>query len=223
MVLLHGQGMGRGGDERMLKARWLHDELGVNVALPVLPLHGPRAEGLAPHEQFVSGLFLQNNVFGLAQAVSDVRRLIGWLRTSREAPEVGVLGVSLGSMVCSLLATTDADLACAIPVVPTVDLAGALRRSEPAIGSRARMHRQLHDSRTDLVLGQVSPIQRKCLVAHDRRLIVAGQVDHVAAPADAAALWRAWDKPRIEWLPGGHLTTFTSRRYRDMIGGYLRS
>src|SRR4051794_7408275 len=54
LVAVHGQSMGRVGDHRMLRVRRLHEELGVNVALPVLPLHGPRAAGLAPDRMFVS-------------------------------------------------------------------------------------------------------------------------------------------------------------------------
>ena len=60
-------------------------ELGVNVALPVLPLHGPRAAGVRPDQQFVSNVYLVNNVLGLTQAVWDLRRLLLWLRADQEA------------------------------------------------------------------------------------------------------------------------------------------
>ena len=48
----------------MLRARRLHEELGVNVALPVLPLHGPRAAGFASDRQFVSNVFLSTTCSG---------------------------------------------------------------------------------------------------------------------------------------------------------------
>ena len=48
LVAVHGQGMGRPGDVGMLGVRRLHERLGVDVALPVLPLHGPRAAGFRP-------------------------------------------------------------------------------------------------------------------------------------------------------------------------------
>ena len=48
LIAVHGQGMGRPSDVRMLGVRRLHHELGVNVAMPVLPLHGARAAGFDP-------------------------------------------------------------------------------------------------------------------------------------------------------------------------------
>ena len=44
MVLIHGAEMGRPEvDARMFRAQRIHEELGVDVAMPVLPRHGPRA------------------------------------------------------------------------------------------------------------------------------------------------------------------------------------
>ena len=76
LVAVHGQSMGRVRDHRMLRVRRLHEELGVNVALPVLPLHGPRAEGFAPDRMFVSNVYPVNNVLGLTQSMWDLRRLL---------------------------------------------------------------------------------------------------------------------------------------------------
>ena len=80
LVAVHGQGMGRPSDDRMLRVLRLHEELGINLALPVLPLHGPRAAGFAPDQQFVSNVHPVNNVLGLTQSVWDLRRLLLWLR-----------------------------------------------------------------------------------------------------------------------------------------------
>ncbi len=48
LVCVHGTEMGRAAlDLALFRAWYLHDELGgLNVVLPVLPLHGPRATGL---------------------------------------------------------------------------------------------------------------------------------------------------------------------------------
>lgn len=221
LIMVHGQGMGRDGDVRMLRARRLHDELGVNVALPVLPLHGPRAAGLAPDRQFVSSVYPVNNVLGLTQAVWDVRRLLRWLRDDQQAPAVGLLGVSLGSYVANLLSTLEGDLACIVAVVPTSDLARSLRDSRPLGASRKRMHAALHDERSVAIHRVVSPLARPCLVPHSRRYIVAGQVDRIAPPAGAAELWRHWDRPSIEWQPRGHLTTWQSGAYDRHIAAVL--
>ena len=221
LVAVHGQGMGRPSDDRMLRVLRLHEELGLNLALPVLPLHGPRAAGFAPDQQFVSNVHPVNNVLGLTQSVWDLRRLLLWLRGDQEATAVGVLGLSLGSYACSLLSTVERDLACVVAVVPTSDLAGSLRSSEPALRSKRKLHRALYDERATLVHRVVSPVARPCLVAPDRRFIVAGQADRIASPAGAAELWRHWDEPSILWRPRGHVTTPRSAEYDDHITSVL--
>jgi hypothetical protein len=223
LVAVHGQGMGRPSDINMLRVRRLHDELGVNVALPVLPLHGPRSCGFSPTRQFASNVFATNNVLGLTQAVWDIRRLLRWLREDQQAPSVGLLGVSLGSYVGNLLSTLEGDLACLVAVVPTSDLAASMRDAEPVTPARRRLHRQVHDHRSTLVHRVVSPLARPCLVPHERRFIVAGQVDRIAPPRGAAELWQHWDEPSIAWCPRGHVTAWRGSDYDDYIASVLRS
>lgn len=221
LVAVHGQGMGRAGDHRMLRVRHLHEELGVNVALPVLPLHGPRAAGFSSDEMFVSNVYPVNNVLGVTQAVWDLRRLLSWLRTEQVAPAVGALGMSLGSYLVSMLSTVVPDLACVVALVPQPDLAGSLRAADPLVPSKRRLHRDLYDERVDLVHRPVSPLAAFCAVPHDRRFIVAGQADRVAAPSGAARLWHHWDEPSIMWRPRGHVTTGRSSPYDDHLTSAL--
>lgn len=221
LVAVHGQGMGRSSDIGLLRVRRLHQALGLNVALPVLPLHGPRAAGFAPDRQFVSNVYPINNVLGLSQAVWDLRSLLFWLREAQEAPAVGVLGLSLGSYACSLLSTLESDLACVVAVVPISDLARSLRESAPVMPSRRRLHRDLHDERSVAVHRVVSPLSGPCLVPHVRRYLVAGQADRIAPPSGAAELWRHWDEPHIEWRARGHLTTWRSAAYDDHLATIL--
>jgi len=69
----------------------------------------------------------------------------------------------------------------------------------------------------------VSPLTRPCLVPRDRRFIIAGLGDRIAVPSGAAALWRHWDEPAIEWRPRGHLTTARSGHYDEHVFGILRA
>jgi len=223
LVAVHGQGMGRPSDVTMMHVHRLHDELGINVALPVLPLHGPRSCGFSPSQQFASNVFATNNVLGLTQSVWDVRRLLRWLREDQQAPAVGLLGVSLGSYVGNLLSTLEGDLACLVAVVPTSDLAASMRRAVPVTRAKRRLHRQVHDDRSVLVHRVVSPLARPCLVPHRRRHIVAGQVDRIAPPSDAAQVWRHWDEPSIAWCPRGHVTAWHGAAYDDHIASLLTS
>ncbi len=172
---------------------------------------------------FVSNVYPVNNVLGLTQSIWDIRRLLSWLRADQGAPAVGVLGLSLGSYVCSLLSTLEADLACVIALVPQADLAASLRAAEPAVPSKRRLHRALYDERVTIALRPVSPLAGPCLVPKERRFIVAGQIDRIASPAGAAALWRHWDEPSILWRPRGHLTTGRSSVYDAHLSSIIVS
>ena len=81
VVCVHGFGTGAPFlDLRAFRARRLHSELGLNVAVPVLPLHGPRQQaGVASGEGFMS-IDLVDTVHALAQSAWDVRSLIAWAR-----------------------------------------------------------------------------------------------------------------------------------------------
>ncbi len=47
LVCIHGTEMGRVNLDLTLFRAWhLHEAFGLNVILPVLPMHGPRARGL---------------------------------------------------------------------------------------------------------------------------------------------------------------------------------
>ena len=64
LVCVHGAVMGRAALDLTLFRAWhLYADLGLNVVLPVLPMHGPRARGLRKGAAFPSGDVL-NEVHG---------------------------------------------------------------------------------------------------------------------------------------------------------------
>src|SRR5262249_41045492 len=91
LVCLHGY---RGGafavEERAFPVRWLHG-LGLNVVLFTLPFHARRGDGGRPI--WPSANVGRTNE-GFAQAVYDLRVLVGWLKEAH--PDVAVTGMSLG-------------------------------------------------------------------------------------------------------------------------------
>jgi len=92
LVCVHGTEMGRGGlDLTIFRAWHLHANLGLNVILPVLPLHGPRAKDLPKGAVFPGENFL-DDIHGTAQAVWDVRRVIAWIRTQQPDAKIGLAG-----------------------------------------------------------------------------------------------------------------------------------
>lgn len=210
LVCLHGFGMGRPVmDLRAFRAAYLHWTLGLNVAMVVLPVHGPRqAPGRHRGEGFMS-IDLVDSVHGLAQAAWDTRSVVRWIRatTGPEVP-VGVYGISLGGYVSALVASLEDSLQCAIAGIPVTDLPALYRRhSTPAVRRRAFQSGAL-GRLADEVHSVVSPLVLPPVVPAGRRWIFAGVGDRMSTAGQARRLWEHWGRPPIEWYPGGHIGFF---------------
>ena len=204
LVCVHGLAGGMPAlDARLFGSRRLHRGLGIDVVQYLLPMHGLRAAGRISGEGFLNGHPLTTNA-ALAQAVWDLRRIIGWLR-AQGAPTVGVMGASLGGYTAAALAGLERGLACVVPLIPAVSLVSLLRRD------RSPTERLAYDAMgfTDQLLGDAfaphDPLRHSPRVAPEGRLIVAGLADRVCPPEQAEALWAHWKQPAIHWFPGSHL------------------
>ena len=99
LVCIHGTEMGRAALDLALFRAWkLHDELGLNVVMPVLPMHGPRARGL-PKGAIFPGEDVFDDVHATAQAVWDIRRLLSWIRLQEPESLIGLNSLSLGGYI----------------------------------------------------------------------------------------------------------------------------
>ncbi len=222
LVDVHGAGMGSRAtlDMALFRARDIHRRLGLNVILPVLPLHGPRRAGLDREVGFATQDML-DNVHGAAQAVWDIRRLISWIRfEDGEDISIGLNSISLGGYITALVASLERDLTCAILGVPVADLVDLVdRHAGPAPTSQqwraVDLARQLG--------AVVSPLNLSPQVPLRGRFIYAGLADRVVHPRyQVARLWEHWDRPQIEWYQGGHSGFFRSRPVQDFIENALR-
>ena len=215
LVCVHGAQMGRAGlDPTLFRAWQLHEDLGLNVVLPVLPMHGPRARGL-PKGAVFPGQDLLDDVHATAQAVWDIRRLLSWIRSQEPDSPIGVNSISLGGYITSLVASLDDGLTCAILGVPVTDLVELLGR-----------HSGLHhnDPRRDVLrlatpLGaMISPFALTPRVPMAGRFIYAGIADRVVHPRDQVTrLWEHWGRPEIVWYKGGHTGFFQSRPVQRFV------
>lgn len=181
----------------MFRVAHLHRHLGLNVALPFLALHGPRrARGDGPFPT----LDVMDNVHGLAQSVWDVRRTAAWLR--QDGQPIGLMGISLGAYVSSLVTGLDGDFAAVIAGSPPSDFpalfAENLPRTDPIMCRVLEMSVAGHQI--------VAPLRLPVLVRRERLFVHAGLVDRLAPPVEQAApLWEHWGRPAVCWQPGGHM------------------
>ncbi len=216
LVCVHGTEMGRAGLDLTLFRAWhLHEDLGLNVVLPVLPMHGPRAKGL-PKGAVFPGEDVMDDVHGTAQAVWDIRRVLAWIRAEQPGARIGLNSISLGGYIAALLASLDDDLTCAILGVPPSNLVELL-------GRHSGLSRQ-DPRRKTLELAKpigemVSPLSIQPKVPPAGRFIYAGVADRIVHPRQQVIqLWEHWGRPEVGWYHGGHTGFFEARpvaRYVD--------
>lgn len=205
LVCIHGYRMGFPFvDFSAFRPDWLHQRLGLNLLVPVLPLHGPRKIGRRSGDGFL-GTDLLDTLHAEAQAVWDLRRLLGWVRARSDAP-IGVYGLSLGGYNTALLASLDAGLACAIAGIPASDFAHAFFHHGGPWQERAAAVAGLTRASLTELLSVVSPLVLRPQVPHEHRAIFGGIADRIVPAEQVRELWRHWERPRIEWYAGAHLT-----------------
>ena len=193
----------------------VHRDLGVNVAMPVLPLHGRRKVTFLSGEPFLS-FELMNAVHGITQAVWDIRRLISWIRT-QGATSIGLYGVSLGGYIVALLAGLEPDIDIVVAGIPVSDIPTLFHEHSPLhVRARAIEHRILGGTAEE-VYRVVSPLQVAPQVPKDRRFIFAGYGDRLAPPEQAQTLWEHWDKPEISWYAGNHVGYLWSKKVANFL------
>jgi pimeloyl-ACP methyl ester carboxylesterase len=217
LVCAPGFGMGSNAfvDLRAFRTPALHRR-GINVAVPVLPLHGPRASGRIRGEDLMT-IDMVDSLHGIAQAVWDVRRLIQWLRHEQGAEQIGLIGYSFGSLVASVVAALEPGLACVVAGIPLVDLPEMFRSHSGSHVSRLAETHGVLGSRADDVHRVVSPLAMPCRVPRDRRYIFAGLGDRMSTFEQALRLWDHWDRPTMVAYQGGHVGFFWSRASRRLI------
>ncbi len=219
LVCVHGTEMGRAGlDLTLFRARHLHEDLGLNVVLPVLPLHGPRKRGV-PKGAVLPGEDMLDDVHAAAQAVWDIRRVLSWIRAQEPQSPIGLNGLSLGGYVASLVASLDDRLRCAILGVPVADIVDLLDRHA---GLSSDDPRRETITMAKPIGHMISPLALTPRVPKRGRFIYAGVADQLVHPREhVVRLWEHWGKPEIVWYRGGHTGFFQSRPVQQFIDAAL--
>lgn len=202
---IHGYRMGVPWlDFSLFDPRWLHDRMGFNLILPVLPLHGLRRHGWRSGDSYLDGEFM--DVFhAQTQALWDLRRTLAWLRQQEDQPQIGVMGFSLGGYNAALLAQYEEALDFVIAGIPLTDVASALWANIPQAHQGYYEARGVGEAQLRQMLQPVSPLARKPLQDKDRRFIFAGNLDRLIPPPEVMKLAAHWEvEPR--WFHGAHLT-----------------
>jgi pimeloyl-ACP methyl ester carboxylesterase len=214
-ILVHGYMSGQWAiEERAWPIDWMQRR-GLDVAVVVLPFHGLRGrpEGGAPPFPGADPRFTNE---GFRQAVADLRVLIAHLR-ERGAPAVGMIGMSLGGYATSLMATLEADLAFAVPLIPLASLAD-FARDQGRLGTGPRVREQ--HAALEAANFVVSPMARPAKVPASRMLVVGAEGDRVTPVAHAERLAAHLGAPLLR-AAGGHLVQVWRRQAFRAVRGML--
>jgi pimeloyl-ACP methyl ester carboxylesterase len=203
-MCIHGYGCGVPRlDHAAFQVAWLHEELGLNVLFPVLPLHGARKKGWQSGEGFFAGDVL-DTLHAEAQAIWDMRRLLSWVR-AQGCPSVGLYGLSLGAYNAALLAALEPNLAGVIAGIPAADFVRLGRLHSSRVAQRAE-EAGLDWRDVYRLYRTISPLALPCRVDRERRYMFAGLADRIVPRDQVRDLWRHWDRPRMIWYEGSHLS-----------------
>jgi hypothetical protein len=221
LICIHGYQMGTPVvDFGAFRPAWLHRRLGLNLVLPVLPIHGPRRIHRASGDGFLSGELL-DTVHALAQAAWDLRRIVSWVR-AQGATQIGVYGLSLGGYSTALLASLEPGFTCAVAGIPATDFARLSWKHGPQDSLRRAEEAGIGLGETVNLTKVVSPLVLQPQLPRERRYIFGGTADQLVPPDLVRDLWWHWEKPAMHWYPGAHCTFSSHSAVRRFVEGALR-
>jgi hypothetical protein len=211
VIATNGFRMGHARIDIGIFERFFHEGqgLGLNVLIPVLPLHGPRRLGWHSGSGFI-GLNVIDTIHAETQALWDMRRLLSWIR-SEDAPSVGAFGVSLGGLTTANFASLAEGLSCAIPGIPLVEISRIVERHASVHQIRYAEACGFDLERVAEILRVINPLALSPQVPHRGRMIFGATADRLVTPDHVRDLWRHWEEPEIVWYQGSHISFMNER------------
>jgi dienelactone hydrolase len=170
----------------------------------------------------------------LRARVIDTRRVLDWALTRSEidGTRVALVGMSHGALVGSLVTAVDPRIRAATLLLGGGDLAAIIRDSHQHSLERIRDQLMEEDGLTREsfyeavapTLEDVDPLTYAPLVSPRAVLMINARFDRVIPRRYAEALWRAFGRPELVWLPTGHYTAglFSSYARHKMLAHFAR-
>lgn len=216
VIGIHGYQMGKAYVDFLLyNPEFYTKKLGVNLILPVLPLHGPRSEGRLSGDGFITGDFI-DTLNATAQGITDIRQILQWLKAEQGATKVGVIGFSLGGYMASILASVESDLEFALPAIAAADIPDLVWHYGAPLLMRTFEERGLTREKANYLGRVITPTAMQPLVPEDARYICGGVIDRVTPPHLQRDLAKHWGVEPV-WYQGGHMTSAEEPEVRDLI------
>jgi hypothetical protein len=223
IIVVHGWAASPWGvNAAFFSLPWFYNR-GYDVALVTLPFHGRRRERHSAYSG--SGLFshgIAHVVESIAQGVYDVRTLIDYL-FAQGVGQVGMTGLSLGGFTSAMVASTDERLSFCIPNSPPTDLAEIVHVWQPNgfLLNHLLPRLGVEVADFDATMNAPSPLNYPVNLPKERLFLVGGLADRLAPPGQIVRLWEHWDRPRIHWHAGNHVTHLGQADYHRRMSYFL--
>jgi dienelactone hydrolase len=225
VVVLHAYKEEHSNLERKLCRVLIHR--GINCLLLMLPYHFSRTPpGVRSGELFVTG-DLGHTVESLRQAAADAVLAVSWLRQRREvdAERIGLVGVSLGAIVCHLVMGIDRRISAGVALLGGGDLGEILWDGIATIGVKQKLLALgISKEQASRKLAVVDPLTYAEENRPRRVLMINAARDAVVPTSCALKLWNALGRPPIVWLNTNHFGfAFAADRVFRVCAEYLAS
>ncbi|MFC3105616.1 alpha/beta hydrolase family protein [Salinisphaera aquimarina] len=221
LVCIHGYRMGIDAlDLSLFEVKRLHYKLGLNLLMPILPLHGARSVSRMTGGYFFDGPMV-DLLHAESQALWDLRRCLKWIHATQPGADVGTLGYSLGGYNAALLAAYEPSLACVIAGIPVTDIPAVVWQHMPLLHRRYIEAQGIDVAQLSALMAPVSPLHLPCAVAPERRYVFAATADQMVSPQQPLRLWQHWGEPAMHWYHGSHLSVRRENGGRAFIDSAL--
>ncbi len=183
-------------------------ERGIASMMIYLPHYGRRAAKDAEKREKMISPDFEETLSSFKQAVLDVRRAGDWLaaRPDIDRFRIGLMGISLGSLVGSLVAGVDPKFTRVVLVIGGGDLAAICfndaketRRIKRKLEGDGTTPDQLREK-----LRAVEPLTYARRADPSSILMINAENDEVIPRACTEKLWEAFGKPKISWYKSSH-------------------
>ena len=153
---------------------------------------------------------------GFKQGVVDIRKGIDFLK--KENRKIGIMGLSLGSIISSLVAGIDRRINSGVFILGGGDIADLFWHSKHPLV-------KIYKKRLEKIM-TIEELKRKWEVIEplnyiiperEKYLMINAKKDLFVMPKYAEKLWMALGKPEIKWLKATHLTTIFYLPYIERI------
>jgi len=176
---------------------------GFDVVCFVPPYHLERTpRGFGSGDAFLSTTF-PDHLMAFAQELSDLRRLVAWLR-AQGVRELGAFGSSMGGSMVLNLITWEPLFEFVAVMQPLIDWNGLLLRPEMK-RVRQRMRAQgLSDEEIATAYQAVDPRASRPLISASRISVLGGRYDLLAPEGILMELAKSWGITRVRTYERGH-------------------